>query len=88
MTMKLVVSFLICLGSASLTACGGEGALGDACGESGAEGECEDGAVCAKESDASDELVCLKVCTDQDDCDGDEECNGVDGTNVKGCRLK
>lgn len=87
--MKLNTLLLaLSLAVMSLVACGGEGALGDACGESGADGECEDGAVCGKESDDSDELVCLKVCNDQDDCDSGEDCNGVDGTNVKGCRSK
>jgi hypothetical protein len=70
-----------------LAACGGEAALGEECGEAGVDGECEDGAVCGKSDDSGD-LICLEVCTDQDDCAADEECNGVDGSNLKGCRTK
>jgi hypothetical protein len=68
--------------------CGGEAAQGEECGESGADGECEEGSVCAKESDSSEVLVCLKVCTDDAQCQSTEACNGVEGSNIKGCRLK
>lgn len=71
-----------------LWACGGEAALGEECGESGAEaGECEAGSICGKPDD-SGPLECLKVCTDQPDCPEGLECNGVSGSSVKGCRLK
>jgi hypothetical protein len=62
--------------------------VGEECGESGVEaGECVEGAICGKH-DATDELYCLKVCTDQADCLATEDCNGVEGSSVKGCRLK
>jgi hypothetical protein len=76
--------------AALLGGCGGEAALGEECGEAGVEeGECEEGAICAKPSSASGDLVCIKICTDDAQCNAaTEECNGVEGSNVKGCRLK
>ena len=66
--------------------CGGEGAVGDECGEAGVEeGECEAGSVCG--DDGSGEFYCLQICTDQADCPGGKECNGVSGTSTKGCRT-
>jgi hypothetical protein len=74
---------------ACVTACGGEGELGDACGESGVEdGECVDGAICAKRGDAAEELECLEVCTDKAQCAATEDCNGVEGSSTKACRPK
>lgn len=67
-------------------ACSSESKLGEACDESGADGECEAGGVCGKNSGGA--LLCLKVCSDQAQCAATEDCNGVDGTNVKGCRPK
>jgi len=73
--------------AASLTACGGGGAVGEGCDASGEDGQCEDGAVCGKPGDV-DALECLVACTAQEDCAADEECNGVEGSSVKGCRSK
>jgi len=79
----------LALGALLAAGCGGEAALGEECGETGAqEGECEDGSVCGKPDDASEGLQCLKVCEDQDDCTADEECNGIEGASVKACRPK
>lgn len=83
MKRMTVTALAIC--ALLMAACGGEAALGEECGEAGADGECEDGAVCG---DDGGDLYCLKVCTDQADCEADEDCNGVDGTSVKGCRSK
>jgi hypothetical protein len=75
---------LICLAS-----CSGEGAVGDECDESGAEeGECEEGALCGKLSDDSDQLECLTICKGDEDCPSDKSCKGVAGTDIKGCRAK
>lgn len=74
------------LALAFVVGCAGEAALGEECEEEGADGECEDGAVCAK--DTSDALLCLKQCSEQTDCAADEECNGVSGSSVKACRMK
>ncbi|AUX22304.1 hypothetical protein SOCEGT47_028050 [Sorangium cellulosum] len=77
----LVVSGLVVWG------CGGGAALGEACDEEGAEGECEDGAVCGKPDDSS-VLECLKTCIEQTDCPADQECNGISGSDIKACRPK
>jgi len=82
--MKAVVTVAV-LGW--LAACGGGGAIGEECGEQGVEGECEDGAVCGKPGD-TDAYECLKVCEGADDCASTEDCNGVEGTSIKGCRPK
>jgi hypothetical protein len=73
----------------SIPSCGGEGAVGDACDESGAEeGECEEGALCGKLADDSEELECLTICKGDEDCPSDRACKGVSGTDIKGCRAK
>lgn len=74
------------LALAFVMGCSGAAALGEECDEEGADGECEDGAVCAK--DTSDTPMCLKQCTEQSDCAADEECNGVTGSSLKACRMK
>ena len=84
---RLILLMALCAGAILSGACGGEAALGEECGEEGADGECEGGAVCGKPDD-SDALECLKVCNDQDDCPADQECNGISGSDVKGCRPK
>jgi len=89
MTTRLPFSLVLAL-TGLLAGCGGDAALGEECGESGVEeGECEEGAICAKKSSASEDLTCIKICTDDGQCDAaTEACNGVEGANVKGCRLK
>jgi hypothetical protein len=73
----------------AMPACGGEAELGEECGEAGVqEGECVDGAICGATDDAEGSLACIKVCTDDAQCAATEECNGVSGTSVKGCRPK
>jgi hypothetical protein len=89
--MRTYVAMMGLLGAVALLSpgCGGEAALGEECGEEGAqEGECEEGTVCGKPVDGTEDLHCLKVCDDQADCAADEECNGVEGASVKGCRTK
>ncbi len=83
--MKRVASLLAVLSVLSF-ACSGESALGEECDDQGKDGECEDGSVCGKETTGS--LVCLKVCKEQTDCPTGKECNGVEGTSIKGCRNK
>ena len=82
---RATIVFMFALACAG--ACGG-GAIGDECDEEGAEGECDDGAVCGKPGDDDAVLECLKVCEEQADCPADQECNGVEGSSVKGCRTK
>jgi hypothetical protein len=73
------------MSTAYFLACGGA-AVGASCTKEGDESQCESGAICGKNE--SDVLECLKVCTTQADCAADEECNGVTGLDVKGCRPK
>jgi hypothetical protein len=68
------------------SACSGESKLGEECDESGADGECESGSVCGKNT--GEALICLKACSQQSDCTADQECNGVEGSSATGCRLK
>ncbi|WP_437282010.1 hypothetical protein WME90_16050 [Sorangium sp. So ce375] len=75
------------VGALLVWGCSGEAALGEACEEEGAEGECEGGSVCGKPDDSA-ELQCLKTCVEQSDCPADQECNGVSSSDLKGCRPK
>lgn len=88
--VKRVVAliFLFVFGSVGLMACGGAD-VGEACDTAGAtDDECTENAVCGDSGDGTGALKCLKVCTDQSQCAADEECNGVSGSSIKGCRLK
>ncbi len=68
-------------------ACSGEHDIGEQCEHSGqTDGECESGGVCGV--DTAGVLRCQKICVEQTDCPADQECNGIDGTNLKGCRPK
>jgi hypothetical protein len=59
--------------------------LGETCSNQGDQAECEtSNLVCGKPDDAH--VACLKVCLGQGDCAADQECNGVEGTSIKGCR--
>lgn len=74
----------------AMAGCGGPGALGEECDSTGlTTDECEDGAICGKYKDDTEDLVCLQICNDHAQCNqaAGESCNGVDGSNIKGCRL-
>ena len=72
-----------------LVAACADGDLGESCDESGVvDGECDDGLVCGKKSDDSNDLFCLKQCSAQSDCAGNEDCNGVSGSSLKACRPR
>lgn len=78
--------FILALLFATIVACG-EGSRGEECEEEGkVDGECDDGLVCGRKTDSTSDLVCLKQCTNQGDCASGENCNGVSGTSLKGCR--
>jgi hypothetical protein len=62
--------------------------VGAACGASGAPDQCATGGVCGKPSDGTTSLQCLIVCKEQTDCPSGQDCNGVEGSAVKGCRPK
>jgi hypothetical protein len=87
--MKLLIVWLG-LSCCLALACGGDdgGAIGSACSESGATGQCVAGSVCGAHADIDASQRCLKVCTQQSDCATGEDCNGVDGSSLKGCRVK
>lgn len=68
--------FVLCVG------CGRSG-IGESCTNEGKIEECIDNAVCARDKAAN--KVCLKVCTDQNQCSSNETCNGGTGT-IKACR--
>jgi hypothetical protein len=71
-----------------LVACS-DAAQGEACEESGVvDGECEEGTVCGKKQDDSADLVCLKQCSTTTECGPSEDCLGVSGSSLKGCRPR
>jgi hypothetical protein len=49
---------------------------------------CSAGTVCGKPTDKSGGFACIPICVDDKDCPKDYDCKGVDGTSLKGCRLK
>ena len=60
---------------------------GDPCTAEGHRAECVDpGDICGKDKEGTPR--CLDVCDDDSDCVADYECNGVEGTSIKGCRRK
>ncbi len=88
MTKKIfALLFLSAFGALNLAACGGA-EVGEECDTSGNTDECVENAVCGDSGDGTGVLKCLKVCADQADCAADEECNGVSGGSLKGCRSK
>ena len=88
MSLRRIASAIaLTLFTGSLAVACGDGELGESCDTAGkTDGECEDGLVCGK--DTSGALLCLKTCADSTACSSDRECNGVEGTNIKACRLK
>jgi hypothetical protein len=85
--MKAFAIALGVLGVVTLGACSGESKIGEACDEPGrTEDVCESGGICAKDSIGN--LMCQRICTDHTQCAADEDCNGVEGSNLKGCRPK
>ncbi|MDH5719009.1 MAG: hypothetical protein OEZ13_00155 [Spirochaetia bacterium] len=59
--------------------------VGETCESLGSSDECVDEGVCG---DYDGILQCLQVCTADADCSSTEACNGVSGTNIKGCQPK
>ena len=84
--MRKGIAFLGTVLFVGLFACGGAD-IGEECSEEGkADSECVDEGVCGRDKAGS--LVCLKQCTNQAECGAGEECNGISGTNLKGCRAR
>ncbi|MBI2373628.1 MAG: hypothetical protein HYV07_06480 [Deltaproteobacteria bacterium] len=71
---------------ALLISCGGKGAAGEGCDTPSSTDECESGLICSNDSD--EEASCRKICTDQADCAGTENCNGVSGSTTKSCQPR
>lgn len=64
-------------------ACGGGGAaVGEDCETPGSVDECEDGALCADDTDLG--TVCMTICESDDDCAAGEQCKGTSGS-LKAC---
>jgi hypothetical protein len=84
-TSLLVAASLLAL----LTACSSESDPGESCNSPGGTKDvCVSGTVCGKPSDKATQIVCIPICGADSDCPKDYECKGVDGTSIKGCRLK
>jgi hypothetical protein len=82
-----MLPLLLLLAPLALLAAGcGSAKIGEACTKPGSTDVCESGAVCSK--DSSNATLCLKICTQQSDCAATQECNGVEGSSIKGCRTK
>jgi hypothetical protein len=86
---KMILWTLVTAVLALAPACGGGAEIGEACEEAGiTDGECTDGAICGKATDSNETLTCLKICSAAAECAGTEDCNGVEGSNIKACRIK
>jgi hypothetical protein len=84
--MRLELSLCaMLLALASIVGCGSK-KIGEECDKPGATDVCESGGVCTK--DTSNATRCLKICQQQTDCASNEECNGVEGSSLKACRIK
>jgi hypothetical protein len=66
--------------------CRAEAAIGEACSYEGHQAQCVPNAICGKDVDGG--IECLQICDDASDCPNNWDCNGVEGSSLKGCRLK
>ena len=84
-----VFAFALGLSAVTVFACGSHpgGTVGDPCDEIGSSGECESGEIC-DDLGSGEGAYCLKKCEDHVDCDPGESCNGISGSNEKGCHPK
>jgi hypothetical protein len=57
--------------------------IGEECDDVGSTDACEDGALCTNEDQGA---VCRKLCDATEDCPANHSCNGVSGTNLKSCQ--
>jgi hypothetical protein len=81
--MKLLVSLVLGVGTASLVACAGQAEIGEPCDSVGSSDECVDGARCDSLGDGTN--LCLETCVEQSDCPSEYSCNGTSSSNVKTC---
>lgn len=62
------------------------GTVGDNCEDIGLNDECEDDEICDAVADGyAFQAYCLRLCDSQDDCDPNEQCNGLTSANGKAC---
>lgn len=66
--------------------CRREAAIGETCSREGDQAECPRDGICGKDSTGG--IECLLVCSVKEDCPSNQDCNGVEGTDIKGCRTK
>jgi hypothetical protein len=66
--------------------CRREAAIGESCSFEGHRAECVGEAICGKDVDGG--IECLQICDSADECPNNWDCNGVEGSSLKGCRLK
>jgi hypothetical protein len=57
-----------------------------ACTTPGSTSECPEESVC--DAVAGTAMNCVKICSTKDDCRGDQDCNGIAGSNIKACKPK
>ena len=57
--------------------------IGGACTTKGTSVGCVDGAVCDTVKD--NRVICLKICTKDEDCTSPQTCTGVSGATGKAC---
>jgi hypothetical protein len=70
-------------------ACSSESDPGEACDRPGGTSDvCSEGTVCGKPTSKSENFVCVFICDENKQCPKDYDCNGVEGTSIKGCRFK
>lgn len=55
------------------------------CAREGSSQDCPGGSVCVSHSG---QLLCANICSNQNECRGEYECNGVTGSSAKACRPK
>lgn len=86
MRLRTVAGSFVALlmGCALLSGCADVGELGEACTTRGSEGECVSGTICSK--DEADNVKCLLVCVEKEDCPVEFNCNGVSGSSIKSCQ--
>lgn len=88
MKAALLIAAVV-LGPVFATACSSEADAFEQCDVPGGTRDvCTEGTVCGKPTDKSTGLVCIPACIGDKDCPPNYDCKGVDGTSVKGCRLK
>ena len=83
---SLFSAVLLTLSLGAVAAACSDAELGEKCEDLGKTDECEDGLVCGKETGGA--IICMQTCSDNAQCPADRECNGIEGTSTKACRLK